>query len=138
MSIENKIANAKTVDIFSLLSQEEKMEADLLADISIQIHTRRIEMEMTQEEFAKFNNVTQTMVSKWESGEYNFTVQTLAKVFSRIGLSFTFDVGEKKAAFAAVHAASEIIQIDQWKTQTTSSGTWNRKSASRAVYIAAL
>ena len=37
MSIESKLANAKEVDIFSELSQEDKMEADLLADIAIQI-----------------------------------------------------------------------------------------------------
>lgn len=138
MSIETKLANAESVDIFSALSHEEKMEADLLADIAIQIHTRRIEMGMTQGEFAKFNNVTQTMVSKWESGDYNFTIQTLAKVFARIGLSFTFDVGEKKAAYAAVRAASEVKQINQWQTQTTSSGTWNRQTVSRAVYITTL
>lgn len=134
MSIESKLANAKSVDIFSALSQEEKMEADLLAEIAIQIHTRRIEMGMTQGEFAKFNNVTQATVSKWESGDCNFTIQTLAKVFSKIGLSFTFDIGEKKAPHVAVREASEIKQISQWQTQTTLSGTWNRQSASRAVY----
>ena len=138
MSIESRLANAKSVDIFSDLSQEEKMEADWLADIAIQIHTRRLEMGMTQGEFAKFNNVTQTMVSKWESGDYNFTIQTLAKVFSRIGLSVTFDVGERKAAHVAVRAASEVKQISRWQTQTTSTSTWNRQSASRAVYTTTL
>lgn len=138
MSIESKLANAKKVDVFSELSQKEKMEADLLADIAVQIHTRRMEMKMTQGEFAKFNNVTQAMVSKWESGEYNFTIETLAKVFSRIGLSFSFDIGEKKAAHAVILSVSEEKQINQWRTQTTSSSTWSGKTASRAVYVTTL
>ena len=134
MSIENKLANAREVDIFSKLSREEKLEADLLADIAVQIHTRRIEMGMSQAEFAKFNHVTQAMVSKWESGDYNFTVQTLAKVFANIGLSCTFDVGIKKAAHA-VRTEYVVKQIETWQTQTTSSGSWDRRTASRAVYL---
>lgn len=137
MSIENKLANAREVDLFSELSREEKLEADLLADIAVQIHTRRTEMGMSQTEFAKFNNVTQAMVSKWESGEYNFTIQTLAKVFAKSGLSCTFDVGIKKTA-QAVRTEYVARQIQNWQTQTTSSGNWDQKTASRAAYVANL
>lgn len=138
MSIESKLANAKEVDIFSELSQEDKMEADLLAEIAIQIHTRRMEMKMSQAEFAKFNKVTQTMVSKWESGEYNFTIQKLAEIFANIGLSLTFDIGEKKEAHAVQPVTATAKQINQWQTQTTSSGNWNRQTISRAVYMTTL
>ena len=138
MSIESKLANAKEVDFFSELSQEDKMEADLLADIAIQIHTRRMEMGMSQAEFAKFNKVTQAMVSKWESGEYNFTIQKLAEVFANIGLSFTVDIGEKKEAYAVQPVTSTATQINQWQTQTTSSGNWSRRTISRAVYMTTL
>ena len=134
MNIQNKLANAKEVNAFSKLSNGEKLEADLLADIAVQIHTRRTEMGMSQGEFAKFNNVTQAMVSKWESGDYNFTIQTLAKVFANIGLSCTFDVGVKKAAHA-VRTEYVIKQIQNWQTQTTSSSNWDLKTASRAVYM---
>lgn len=134
MSIENQLANAREVNIFSKLSREEKLEADLLADIAVQIHRRRTEMGMSQAEFAKFNNVTQAMVSKWESGDYNFSIQTLAKVFANIGLSCTFDVGVKKTAHA-VRTEYVVKQIQNWQTQTTSSSSWDGKTASRAVYM---
>ena len=134
MSIEKKLANAREVNIFSELSIGEKLEADLLADIAVQIHTRRTEMGMSQGEFAKFNNVTQAMVSKWESGDYNFTIQTLAKVFAKIGLSCTFDIGDKRPAHA-VRTEYVVERIQNWQTQTTSSSNWDRKTVSRAIYM---
>lgn len=136
MSIDAKIANAAEVDVFSELSTEEKMQADLLASIAIKIHERRMELGMTQAEFARFNNVTQTMVSKWESGDYNFSVQTLAKVFAKIGLNFTIS---KQEQFEAVKSTDCVYkQVDQWDLGTTKTPIWQNKTASRAVYIAAL
>lgn len=58
-----------------------------LALISATITLWREEHRMTQTAFAKFMNVTQAMVSKWESGEYNFTVKTLAEISSKLGIS---------------------------------------------------
>ena len=41
---------------------------------------------MTQAAFAEFMGVTQVMVSKWESGEYNFTVKTLSEISAKINM----------------------------------------------------
>lgn len=125
MSIEQKIAEAKEVDVFSDLSAAEKAEADLLAEIAVQIHRRRMELGMSQKEFAKFNGVSQAMVSKWERGDYNFSIQTLARVFSKIGIPCTFDVGERRPAHI-VRVESRRAQSKSWQTQTTSSEVWIR------------
>lgn len=58
-----------------------------LALISATITLWREDHKMTQTSFAKLMNVTQAMVSKWESGEYNFTVKTLADISVKLGIS---------------------------------------------------
>ena len=68
-------------DLFKDLSEEEKAEADMMAEIAMQIHNKRIEMNMNQSQFAEYNGVSQAMVSKWESGEYNFSVCASSELF---------------------------------------------------------
>lgn len=134
MSIESRLANAKEVDIFSELSQEEKMEADLLADIAIQIHTRRTEMGMTQAEFARHMGVAQTMVSKWESGSYNFTLQKLVQIYSKLGLSFDLNVSKQEEA----PVVKEVVQPKEvnssWQYETTKSSIWDNRTTTPAAY----
>ena len=57
-----------------------------LAKISARIERCRLKMGMTQQEFAKYMGVTQGMVSKWESREYNFTIRTLNDICQKLDL----------------------------------------------------
>mgnify|MGYP004565622079 CR=1 FL=1 len=125
MSIAQKLAEAKEVDAFAALSGEEKAEADWLAEIAVQIHRKRAELGLSQKEFAKVIGVSQAMVSKWERGDYNFSVQTLARVFSKLGIPYTFGMGERRQTHAAP-AESGCSQEKSWRAQTTSSEVWVR------------
>ena len=58
-----------------------------LALISLSIESWRVNHSMTQSMFANFMGVKQSMVSKWESGEYNFTIRTLTDISVKLGLS---------------------------------------------------
>ena len=69
-----------------VLSESEVVTAIQLGKISAVLEISRIEKGMTQKEFAEFMGVSQGMVSKWESEEYNFTVGTLAKICEKLGL----------------------------------------------------
>jgi len=90
MGINEKIRNAKTSEWISEgLSNEKIKEIKKLAVISAQIQLRRIEMGMNQKQFAKMMGVTQGMISKWESGKYNFTIKTLDEIYDRLGLEFS-------------------------------------------------
>ena len=86
MDIRNLLDTAPVSDPFSELSAGDKAEADMKAEIAVHIHEKRIGMHMTQKEFAAFTGVSQTMVSKWESGEYNFTVGNLSRLMATLGL----------------------------------------------------
>ena len=70
-----------------------------LAKISSKIEMKRNELGMNQKEFARMMNVSQGMVSKWESGEYNFTITTLKEICDKLGLGFEayiYDLYEEK------------------------------------------
>ncbi len=62
----------------------------IMSDISLMLIKNRINMGMNQKEFAQFLGVSQGMVSKWERGTYNFTIQAIADLCEKIG--YTVDV----------------------------------------------
>lgn len=68
------------------LNQEDIIEARELAKISTQISQIRIGKNMNQEQFATYLGVSQGMVSRWESDDYNFTIKTLAKLSVKLDL----------------------------------------------------
>ena len=45
-------------------------------------------MGLDQKSFAKFMGVTQGMISRWESGTYNFSISTLIGICEKLRLSF--------------------------------------------------
>lgn len=69
-------------------TEEELTSEKILAVVSGRIQLRRIEMGLDQNQFARLLGVTQGMVSRWESGTYNFTISTLVNICAKLGLSF--------------------------------------------------
>ncbi|CBK75268.1 Helix-turn-helix [Butyrivibrio fibrisolvens 16/4] len=65
---------------------------------------------MTQKEFADFMGVTQGMVSKWESREYNFTIKSLNEICAKLGLECNVDIYSEntKAEYT----------VDKWETES--------------------
>lgn len=123
MSISEKLAKAKEVDLFCELSEEEKICADLQASIAIYVHNRRLALGMTQSEFAKALNVTQAAVSKWESGECNFTLSALAKLFSKIGSGLSFEFNSKSEPKPSPKLSQTV-----WKSITAGDNKWNSRA----------
>ncbi len=66
-----------------------------MALISAKILERRCEMGMNQKQFAEYMGVSQGMVSKWESGDYNFTIITLQEICEKLDLQFEPEIREK-------------------------------------------
>lgn len=62
--------------------------ADILYNIAIKIFDNRIDRGLNQSEFAKLLGISQSMVSKLESGEYNPTVEQLHKISKKLNLKF--------------------------------------------------
>ena len=90
----NKLADA----ISEALSSSDIIAAKQLAKISSIIVSNRLEKGMNQKQFAELAGVSQGMISKWESGEYNFTIETLAKVCEKLNLDLEISLCSKWTA----------------------------------------
>jgi transcriptional regulator with XRE-family HTH domain len=110
MGLSEKLANAKKTNWLSDgLSDAEIKTTVELAKISARIERCRIDMGMTQKEFADYMGVTQGMVSKWESREYNFTIKSLNEICQKLNLEFyvSLDKPRSKEDFNIVNWTSE-------------------------------
>ena len=68
------------------LSASDILSAKVLSKVSSIIVNSRIKLGMTQKEFAQYMNVSQGMVSKWESADYNFSLKTLSEIAAKLNL----------------------------------------------------
>ena len=90
MGIAEKIAHAKKTDwIVDGFSDDEIKTTVKLAKISGQIERCRVDMHMSQKDFAAYMGVSQSMVSKWESREYSFTIKALNEICEKLNLTMT-------------------------------------------------
>ncbi|WP_283608323.1 helix-turn-helix domain-containing protein [Faecalispora anaeroviscerum] len=70
------------------MSMAELSKSVVLMELSETIAKKRKEMRMSQTAFAEHMGVSQGMVSKWESGDYNFTINTLSDIATKLNLHF--------------------------------------------------
>lgn len=102
MGISDKIKNAKMeTSLFEDISEERMFALKMQARIAVAIHRERKKREMSQAQFAAFMGVSQAMVSKWESGEYNFSVAAWAELSHKLSIPFDPE--------ATMEKTSEII-----------------------------
>lgn len=94
----NEFASDEAKDRFEL--------DDILYDISMRIFNYRTENNLSQKELANKLEVTQAMVSKLESGQYNPSIEQLWKISKKINLKFTVSLDPK-----------EDNKTDVWDTQ---------------------
>lgn len=93
MGLADKIAGAKKTNwITEGLTGTEVKTIVELAKISARIERCRLDLGMTQEQFASYMGVSQGMVSKWESREYNFTIRSLNEICQKLNLVLSVNV----------------------------------------------
>ena len=86
-------------DVFAEQMSSGDFKAALLnAQFSARITKERIGRKMTQKDFAKLLGVSQPMVSKWEAGDYNFTISSISQIFEKLGLDYSFDIIDNNVA----------------------------------------
>lgn len=117
MGIAEKLVSAKESYWISEEVPESEVKATVeLAKISAQIERGRLEKGMTQQDFAKYMGVSQGMISKWESREYNFTIKTLNEICEKINLELTIDLQKKcnDSDYSVVKWNSEKVKKKGW------------------------
>ena len=85
--------------------------ARYLGKISAAIVKKRMELHMTQKEFAEYIKVSQGMVSKWESGDYNFSIKALAEIAEKLNMELyiNFKSSGEKSKELSVQRDSNYI-----------------------------
>lgn len=127
MGLREKIANAKKVNwVTEGISEAEVKTTIELAKISAKIEKCRLQLGMTQKEFADYMGVTQGMVSKWESREYNFTIRSLNEICQKLDIMLSLEME---------HAYSKydysMVKWDEEKyTSKVIRNTWVKKYVS--------
>ncbi len=98
-----KNSNSVTCDLKDVLSvfdtatsAADIIAAKALAGISAEIVKHRISLGMTQKQFAEYMEVSQGMVSKWESADYNFSVKSLAHIAAKLDMDIAVCFTELK------------------------------------------
>lgn len=85
----NKIKLKSVCSYFDEICDEPRKERiglyDIYYEISTKLYDFRIEKGWSQKKLAEVLGVTQAMVSKLESGEYNYTIEHLWKVAKKLG-----------------------------------------------------
>lgn len=76
----------ESVDLFSDLSESDKTENRLVVAIATAILRNRKTLGLSQTDLANIIGVTQPMISQWESGDCNFSVETIAKIAEALNL----------------------------------------------------
>ena len=115
---------SQTKALISALSEgmpaEELMLSGLQSLIAAAITMKRHELKMSQKELANTMGVSQTSVSKWESGETNFTLKTLVQIASALGLEMNvpFNI---EAPLLYSKLPDKVIDLKRWKTTSSPS-----------------
>lgn len=77
------------------VSMSDLIATRLLSKISASIVKKRLDMGLNQTEFAKKMSVSQAMVSKWESENYNYSIEGLADICAKLDLDIDISIKDK-------------------------------------------
>ena len=89
-------AKTELLEMFDeFVTEEDKKTSDILMMLSNEIIKCRLDMNMTQKQFAEFLEYSQSMISKIESEEYNFTIGKLVNIFSKLEKDIEITVKSK-------------------------------------------
>lgn len=84
-------------DIFADIDEGTKQGfelSDILVEIASKIINYRLDNNITQKELAARLGITQAMISKLESGEYNPSIEFLFNISNKLGWKFQLIIGE--------------------------------------------
>ncbi len=105
------------------LSAETVLLAGLKGIIAAEITMKRHEKKMSQAEFAALMGVSQSLVSRWEQGDVNYTLETLVRIASKLDI-------EMQSPFKLVPPAY-YVSVSSKAAHSSDSSSWNSVESSR-------
>ena len=106
------------------LDAEDLLEAKLMSSVSTAITKERIRLNMSQKQFADYLGVQQSMVSRWEHGDYNFTIKKIAEIVAKLDIDVDIMFSNidasavvRRIAKANNYKGNNIYLFDEYKNR---------------------
>lgn len=107
MTKNNQRGIEDLLNLFSdSLSPADVLTSKLMAQISSSITAERLRLNLSQSQFASLINASQSLVSRWESGDYNFSIRKLAEIACELGLDINISIDHLTTT--TIHNHTEI------------------------------
>lgn len=104
---------------FNSLPEHRLHTALIRGAIAAAIINKRHELGLTQKGLAEKCNVSQGMVSKWESAEYNFTISTLSELMSTLDIPFDILLNGESATNQPMQNFSSNKFHQKWSVKSS-------------------
>lgn len=114
---ENKCGVGDLLTLFEdALSPADVLVSKLMAQASTALTKERLRLHMDQSEFAKHIGVMQSQVSRWEQGDYNFSLDEIATMAAKLNLdvNLNWNIPIKKDACAVT--ISPLPEMVSWSS----------------------
>jgi transcriptional regulator with XRE-family HTH domain len=124
-----------TLELLSQLSadlpQDVLMSTSMKGIIAAEISMKRQKRGLSQTQFAKLMGVTQSLVSKWENGETNFTLDTLCRIAAKLDIPMQcpFVTKAPRPHYQSVGNVIQISSPNSWRTSSYTPGVYDNIEA---------
>lgn len=109
-------------DLFNMFSDvlnpEDVLTSKLIAQISSAITQERINLNMNQTEFADYIDASQSLVSRWEHGNYNFSLKKLAEIAVKLNLDVNINISKNVTESSHLQENKRNEKIIQFPKKT--------------------
>lgn len=109
------------------LSPEEIMTAKCQSSVAAQLSNYRAKLKMNQAEFANHMGVSQGTVSKWENGDFNFTIGKLAEIACALNLDLSISLRNPNVRSASIGNettySSNVLSFTDYKSASISANS---------------
>ena len=131
--MSSKVKPAKLEDLLALFEDvvdpEDVLCAKLMSQASKAITKERLDLQMNQKEFAEHIHATQSLVSRWEHGDYNFSLKKLSSIAAALDMDIHLSMSPRKSKSNEIKFITEN-QNSNWNTPLVSDTLRNPKQTS--------
>lgn len=136
--MSTKVEPAKLENLLELfedvVNPEDIIYAKVTSQASRTIIKERLRLNMNQQEFADYIHATQSLVSRWESGKYNFSLKKLSEISAALDMDIHIYMTPRSAK-NNINVSKDFINLD-WKNGISRHTVWLLDSSTTRVFNA--
>lgn len=120
------------------LDPSDVLHSKLMAQISSAIIKERLKLHMNQSDFASHIDVNQSLISRWEHGDYNFSLKKLAQIASKLDLDVNIifnNITEHKMSisFPGSFCSAKVIRYSPEKNHSSDPCVYSSNSSTKSI-----